>query len=325
MTAEHPFINTPSSGDQEPYYPPATAAAAAPGLPIDADLPRIGDTVEGYRIEELLHIGPMTAVYKGSAEITRTHATLLLCRPRSSAPLRRSFELSRNLQARIDNPAVARIAGGGTWRGDLPVTIRQFIPGKTIDAYLAVAGGFPAQVCRAIAGSVTAILAEIADLVEETHVAGYFHRCLWHIKPGDVVISPRGRLFLLSHGIDHHFDVRLYIRPADPTDRPPYSPAMDQTTVIHSVGALLKSMVDGADSLHGETPAAPRTDREAEALRAITLRCGVAGEGAKGAPFTSLFDLLETLRTPQGRRSGSAGSEEIIAVYFAGAEQGGKR
>jgi hypothetical protein len=312
--------NIPSDGIDETEYRSTTASAPPAGPAVEPGLPQIGNNVEGYRIEELMHIGSMTAVYLGAAEATGVRSTVLICRPRSSVAFRRSFELSRNFQAKIDNPAVARIIGGGMWNTDLPVTIRQYIPGKTCLAYLAVAGSFPAPVCSAITGSIVKILAEIADCVEESRWAGFFHRCLWRIGPGDVVITPRGRLHLITHGIDHHFDVRLHRRPAGASDPPPYSPTMDCTTVIHSVGALLLSMIDGTDSLHSSATTPATGNRDMKLLRAIALKCGVAGIDIEEKPsvFTSLFEVRDALHKLPFRPARDD-CANVIAAYFTGA------
>jgi hypothetical protein len=81
----------------------------------------------------------------------------------TSEGFRRSFILSRNLQVRIANPSLHALQAGEL-NGDLPYSVRQYIPGKTVDTFLSVVNRFPPEICRAVAVAVVELFAEIADL-----------------------------------------------------------------------------------------------------------------------------------------------------------------
>lgn len=286
----------------------------------DTGLPSTGAKVDGFRLETLFHVGTMTALYRATDENTGSPCTMIICRPHTSEGFRRSFILSRNLQVRIANPSLARITGGGTLQGDLPYAVRQYIPGKTVDSFLSVVNRFPPEVCRAVAATVAALFAEIADLVEEMCWAGYFRRCLWRVTLSDMVITPGGTLHLLAHGISHHFDVRL--QQPDIAD-PPYSPTMDVTTILYALGVLIATMLDGNACDKGKwSGIIPDVDgdRDRAALRMVAVRCGVQfyGEPRMAVrPFSSLFELCDALAPPH-RRQHVSDAATTIAAWFGG-------
>lgn len=285
---------------------------------LDPGLPKPGETAEGYRLDSIFHTGCMTTLYRAVNEHTGSPCTVIICRQHSSREFRRSFSLSRNLQARIGSSSIARILGGGTLPGDIPYAVREYFPGKTVGSALSVTNKFSPEVCRAVASSVATILAEVADCVEELQWAGYFRRCLWRITPHDMVVTPDGMFHLLSHGISHHFDVRL-LQP-DLID-PPYSPTMDVTTILHALGVLIAVMLDGHACGEAECPnITADADRDQHALRLIATRCGVPFYGEQKTvvrPFSSLFELRDALASPR-RRPDAPDSGALIAAYFAG-------
>jgi|GEM_PF-3832871 len=309
------------SVSDEPVFEPAPLVREFMAVPVaDTGLPSPGTKIDGYSLETLFHVGTMTALYRATDEYTRSPCTMIICRPHTSEGFRRSFILSRNLQVRIANPSLARITGGGTLNGDLPYSVRQYIPGKTVDTFLSVVNRFPPEICRAVAVAVVELFAEIADLVEEMSWAGYFRRCLWRVTPGDMVITPGGTLHLLTHGISHHFDVRL--QQPDIAD-PPYSPTMDLTTILYALGVLIAVMLDGHASAEGKwRDISPDSDsnRDRAALRMAAIRCGVQFYGEPKRverPFSSLFGLRDALASPHRSQHDQNGAA-IIAAWFSG-------
>ncbi len=277
------------------------------------DMPVLGDAIEGYRIEELIHINSLLSFYRGKSETNPIEATIIVCRPETSASFRKSFELSRNLLARITIQTIPKILGAGVWGKDQPVMIRQYIPGKTLRNYLDIAESFPSYVCIAVAELVTEALAQISDAIEESRLAGFLHRCVWEIKPSDIVIDPSGKLFILSPCIDHSFDVRSYKTKTDINEQPPYSPMIDNSTIIYSLGKLIINMLYGISPI----PDRKKTKDDVQKLTALAEQCGVETGNSPTGQFHSLFDFLDAIRELKSKTGIRISSMEIVESYFA--------
>lgn len=299
------------SEETDAYCIPVTVTANPEILAIDPSLPLNGDTIEGYRIEELLHIGVMTAVYRATEKHTGKPCVIALCRTHASPAFRRSFELSRNLLAHIDNLAVVRCIGGSCYQ-NLPFIVRDWIPGKSVGTYLAIAGKFPAEVCLSIILITTTVLAEIADMVEECLWAENFSRCIWWIQPHDIIVSTAGVLHLLTHGISHQFDVRITQQDALAAVRPlRYSPVMDCATILHSAGILLSSMLDGCCFVQSES-SGDGNNKLSRELHEAARKCRYEAAG-----FTSLHKLCATLCELHSRYCDTIAAT-IVRDYFTG-------
>lgn len=163
----------------------------APGL-WAAENDRIPERIGPFAIRGVLGRGGMGVVLRGERDdglFDQTVAIKLVRGALASVHQRERFILERQILARLDDPAIARILDGGVWE-DSPFFIMEFVDGVGLAEYAAANGLDLAarlrlflQVCRAVQ---------------------YAHRNLIvhaDLKPSNIMVTPAGQVKLLDFGI----------------------------------------------------------------------------------------------------------------------------
>jgi serine/threonine protein kinase len=134
----------------------------------------------------------------GSAVVYEARDRVLGRRVAVKAPLRPDLHEMLLHEARIlatlDDPCIPRVLHAGHWRG-IPVVVMERVEGVGLDTLIARARerGDRLSVDEAIV-----LLHRIARTVASVHRAGLAHRDL---KPGNIVVGPKQRVYLLDFGI----------------------------------------------------------------------------------------------------------------------------
>jgi serine/threonine-protein kinase len=163
----------------------------APGL-WAAENDRIPERIGPFAIRGVLGRGGMGVVLRGERDdglFDQTVAIKLVRGALASLHQRERFILERQILARLDDPAIARILDGGVWE-DSPFFIMDFVDGIGLAEHAAANGLDLAarlhlflQVCRAVQ---------------------YAHRQLIvhaDLKPSNIMVTPAGQVKLLDFGI----------------------------------------------------------------------------------------------------------------------------
>jgi tetratricopeptide (TPR) repeat protein len=156
-----------------------------------ATTPSIGQVLGHYRILEQAGAGGMGVVFRAHDEqLDRDVALKIL--PQLwllSEAARRQFRREALSLARITDPNVAMAFDFGRDRG-IDYLITEYVPGLTLDAKIA---GRPLP-----EGEVLNLGKQLASGLETAHREGVIHRDL---KPGNLKVTPEGRLKILDFGL----------------------------------------------------------------------------------------------------------------------------
>jgi serine/threonine protein kinase/tetratricopeptide (TPR) repeat protein len=156
-----------------------------------AATPTIGQVLGHYRIVEQIGAGGMGVVFRARDEqLDRDVALKTLPRlPLLSEPLRRQFRREALSLGKITDPYVAMAFDFGRDKG-IDYLVTEYVPGVTLDAKL---GGRPLQELE-----ILQLGKQLASGLEAAHKEGVIHRDL---KPGNLKITPDGRLKILDFGL----------------------------------------------------------------------------------------------------------------------------
>lgn len=163
----------------------------APGLwPTEND--RVPDRIGPFAIEGVLGRGGMGVVLRGVRDdgmFDQTVAIKLVRGSLASLHQRERFILERQILARLDDPAIARILDGGVWE-ESPFFVMEFVDGVGLIEY-AAANGLDLQ-------------ARLSLFIQLCRAVQYAHRQLIvhaDLKPSNVMVTPTGQVKLLDFGI----------------------------------------------------------------------------------------------------------------------------
>jgi tetratricopeptide (TPR) repeat protein len=206
----------------------------------DIGLPA-GTRVGAYRIIELIGRGGMGEVYRAAradGQYEQEVALKLIRGELSGNPER--FQAERQMLAQLQHPGIARLLDGGVF-GALPYMAIELVDGVPITDW-----------CRANRSDLATrlrLFIGVCDAVTHAHSNLIVHR---DIKPGNVLVTPRGDVKLLDFGVAK----LLTAGPQDATRNAPLTPAysapeqltggaITTATDVYALGILLFELLCG--------------------------------------------------------------------------------
>jgi len=152
-----------------------------------------GSALGRYRIVERLGEGGMGSVYRATDPRLERDVALKVLHPdpdmARGEERRRQLRLEARALSRLLHPNIATLFDLDSDDG-IDFLVLEYVPGNTL-AWLLESGPLPEARARAIA-------LEVAEALEAAHEHGVIHRDL---KPGNIILNPRGRAKVLDFGL----------------------------------------------------------------------------------------------------------------------------
>ncbi|HXJ70531.1 MAG TPA: protein kinase, partial [Verrucomicrobiae bacterium] len=219
---------------------------------------RPGSVLGRYHIVERLGEGGMGSVYRASdPRLERDVALKVLHEdpdPGRGIDRRRQLRLEARALSRLMHPNIATLFDLDTHDG-VDFLVLEYVPGHTL-AHLLESGPLPEARARAIA-------LEVSEALEAAHEHGVVHRDL---KPGNIILNPRGRAKVLDFGLARFQGsstaTMSTLKTADPVERfagtmPYMAPEQirgertDARTDVWALGVIMHEMCAGARPFAG--------------------------------------------------------------------------
>ena len=301
---------------------------------------RPGFALGRYVIVERLGEGGMGSVYRASdPRLERDVALKVLHDDPDSGrgeDRRRQLRLEARALSRLLHPNIATLFDLDSHDG-IDFLVLEYVPGNTL-AHLLESGPLPEARARAIA-------LEVAEALEAAHEHGVVHRDL---KPGNIILNPRGRAKVLDFGLARFQGsstaTMSTLKTEAPADRfsgtMPYMPPeqirgerTDARSDVWALGVILHEMCAGTRPFTGsdysqllyrivhEPAPGLRTLRPgiSQAYAAIVARCLEKDASRRYADAASLkralsgADSAETIALPPGAADAALAAQEPVS------------
>ena len=153
----------------------------------------IGRRLGAYRVEALVGLGGMGAVYearRADHEYDKRVAVKFLHRHAGSADALRRFRAERQILANLNHPNIATLVDGGVTDDGQPYLVMEYIEGQPITRWC---DGRSLPIPERVR-----LMLQVCAAVQSAHQGLVVHRDL---KPGNILVSADGRVKLLDFGI----------------------------------------------------------------------------------------------------------------------------
>ena len=219
---------------------------------------QIGQIIkERYEISQLLGEGGMSYVYKAiDKQLQRTVAIKTL-KPNyvEQEKFVERFKREAQTAANLNHPNIVQIFDWGI--GDVPFVVMEYIEGNTLTSIIANK--------RTISmNDILFIGAQVSSGLQAAHSKGLVHR---DIKPGNIMITPEGKVKVTDFGIvslqNEESDITKtgsilgtasYISPEQAQGKP-----VSKESDLYSLGTVLYELITGRPPFEGDTPIATAT------------------------------------------------------------------
>ncbi len=219
---------------------------------------QIGQIIkERYEITQLLGEGGMSYVYKAiDKQLQRTVAIKTL-KPNyvEQEKFVERFKREAQTAANLNHPNIVQIFDWGI--GDEPFFVMEYIEGNTLTSIIANK--------RTISmNDILFIGAQVSSGLQAAHSKGLVHR---DIKPGNIMITPKGKVKVTDFGIvslqNEESDITKtgsilgtasYISPEQAQGKP-----VSKESDLYSLGTVLYELISGRPPFEGDTPIATAT------------------------------------------------------------------
>jgi serine/threonine protein kinase len=211
----------------------------------------IGETIEHYRILEVVGRGGMGIVYKAlDVNLDRTVAVKVISAEMRDDPMFvERFRHEARIQAALNHPNIAMLFDFFVWNNS-PVAVMELIEGETLQNRLQRSGPIPAHLALPIA-------IQALQGVAAGHRRGIIHRDL---KPANLMVTNEGVIKVTDFGIAKfqtstgltQFSTRVgsspYMSPEQILGRP-----VDVRTDIYAMGVTLYELLCGRPPFQART------------------------------------------------------------------------
>jgi serine/threonine-protein kinase len=265
-----------------------------------------------YRLKSRIAIGGMGEVWQAHDEIILRDVAIKILKPEymGDPGFLERFRTEARHAARVEHEGIANVFDYGE-DGGSAYLVMELVPGDSLAKILERDKTLPAE-------KVLDIVAQTARALHEAHEAGMVHR---DVKPGNLLITPDGRVKITDFGIARVADqVSLtatgqvmgtvqYLSPEQATGKPA-TPATD----IYSLGIVAYEALRGSRPFTGETqmaiamaqindapPALPETIDES--VRELVMSCLAKKPAGRPSTALALAEAAEELMVNRPKRS----------------------
>ena len=200
-----------------------------------------GSRVAGYRLEQLVGVGGMAAVYQARDErLGRVVALKLLAGDES---LRTRFVREARAVAAVDHPHIIPVYAAGEADGMQYIAMR-FVAGDTLQGALRASGTLPPK--RA-----ASFTSQVASALDAAHAAGLVHR---DVKPGNILVDARRggpeHAYLTDFGIARAMMSAGRSPWPDNSSAPPTTPRPSRSTASRSTAGPTSTRSPASPTRH---------------------------------------------------------------------------
>ncbi len=212
---------------------------------------------ERYEIVQLLGEGGMSYVYKANDKQLKRTVAIKTLKPNyvEQEKFVERFKREAQTAANLNHPNIVQIFDWGI--GDEPFFVMEYIEGNTLTSIIAKR--------RTISlNDVLFIGAQVSSGLHAAHSKGLVHR---DIKPGNIMITPEGKVKVTDFGIvslqNEESDITKtgsilgtasYISPEQAQGKP-----VSKESDLYSLGTVLYELITGRPPFEGDTPIATAT------------------------------------------------------------------
>ncbi|MDC3103189.1 protein kinase [Acidimicrobiaceae bacterium] len=212
---------------------------------------------ERYEIVQLLGEGGMSYVYKANDKQLKRTVAIKTLKPNyvQQEKFVERFKREAQTVANLNHPNIVQIFDWGI--GDEPFFVMEYIEGNTLTSIIAKR--------RTISlNDVLFIGAQVSSGLQAAHSKGLVHR---DIKPGNIMITPEGKVKVTDFGIvslqNEESDITKtgsilgtasYISPEQAQGKP-----VSKESDLYSLGTVLYELIAGRPPFEGDTPIATAT------------------------------------------------------------------
>tara|TARA_B100000674_G_scaffold250185_1_gene206273 strand:- start:353 stop:2122 length:1770 start_codon:yes stop_codon:yes gene_type:complete len=236
---------------------------------------------ERYEITQLLGEGGMSYVYKAiDKQLQRTVAIKTL-KPTyvEQEKFVERFKREAQTAANLNHPNIVQIFDWGI--GDEPFFVMEYIEGNTLTSIIANKKTISMN-------DILFIGAQVASGLQAAHLKGLVHR---DIKPGNIMITPEGKVKVTDFGIvslqNEESDITKtgsilgtasYISPEQAQGKP-----VSKESDLYSLGTVLYELITGRPPFQGDTPIATATKHITEKPEKLSIYRGNIPKGVENA------------------------------------------
>ncbi len=212
---------------------------------------------ERYEIIQLLGEGGMSYVYKANDKQLKRTVAIKTLKPNyvQQEKFVERFKREAQTAANLNHPNIVQIFDWGI--GEEPFFVMEYIEGNTLTSIIAKR--------RTISlNDVLFIGAQVSSGLQAAHSKGLVHR---DIKPGNIMITPEGKVKVTDFGIvslqNEESDITKtgsilgtasYISPEQAQGKP-----VSKESDLYSLGTVLYELITGRPPFEGDTPIATAT------------------------------------------------------------------
>ncbi len=273
--------------------------------------PQLPETINGFRIIEILGEGGMGTVYlaEQSEPMKRLVALKVAKSGDGSREILARFQVERQALAVMDHPGIARVFEAGATPEGHPFFAMEYVPGSSIT-----------QFCdegRLTMGERIALFVEVCNAIQYAHHKGVIHR---DIKPQNVIVTtqngkpvPKVIDFGIAKAIDANAAMaanftRNGMLVGTPEYMSPEQAAMgdvDARADVYALGLLLYELLVGATPLDRDSLRQKGLDAMMQAIRDLdpprpSTRAESLGEEASAAASTRRTEPRSLVRMLRG-------------------------